>query len=325
MGYIYLITNKLDGKQYVGQTSRDIHTRFAEHCTEKRGHSRLHNAIQKYGWQNFSIEELEQVPNDKLDEREIYWIKKLDTYNNGYNLTTGGTSININMAHVKSVRVKENNLIIFSKEELARLLSETTSWSMRYLSFLLARAINEGRDFLGYHLEYIELPSEDYLSDEGEIINWAKTLAVRFQGKHIYCPELDKHFDTISDAARYLLDNGLYKTTSRTPVQSVVTSISKCLREKTTCINGVNQTYTFIYMPGTTKNGSWSVVPFTKVKIYCPQIDKTFDSQIEAARYMLSSGLWSGIKEKTAKLRISDVINGTFPDYKGYTFVKVEG
>lgn len=48
--------------------------------------------MNKYGIENFIIEELEQVEDEtKLDEREIYWIKELQTYgSNGYNATKGG-------------------------------------------------------------------------------------------------------------------------------------------------------------------------------------------------------------------------------------------
>jgi len=35
---------------------------------------------------------IEECPKEKLDEREIYWIKFYDSYNNGYNLTKGGMS-----------------------------------------------------------------------------------------------------------------------------------------------------------------------------------------------------------------------------------------
>ena len=47
------------------------------------------------------------------------------------------------------------------------------------------------------------------------------------------------------------------------------------------------------------------------------------NSQIEMAKYFLDNKIWTGIKLKTAKMRISDVVNGNFPDYKGYTFQKV--
>mgnify|MGYP001102130193 CR=1 FL=1 len=48
--------------------------------------------MNKYGIENFIIEELEQVKDENLlSEREIYWIKELETFgNNGYNATSGG-------------------------------------------------------------------------------------------------------------------------------------------------------------------------------------------------------------------------------------------
>ena len=50
MGYIYLVTNKIDGKKYVGQTIRkDINKRWREHCNilEKQS-SYFYNALVKY-------------------------------------------------------------------------------------------------------------------------------------------------------------------------------------------------------------------------------------------------------------------------------------
>lgn len=324
MGYIYMITNKLDGNKYIGQTSRDIDTRFAEHCSETRGHSKLHNAIQKYGWQNFKVEEIEEVPNNKLDEREQYWIQHYNTYHNGYNLTLGGFQTNINISNIKAIRVIENNIVVRSKEELSRLLSEVTSWRIRTISAMLRDAIDNNKDFLGYHFEQLIVPSEDYFSDENVVIDWIKTLNARYSGKHIHCIELDKDFSTIAEAAQYLLANNLYQTSSKTPIQSIVTSISNNLRGKTNGLNGVNGSLNFIYIPGTTKKVTTNSQPFAKKKIYCPQISKTFNSQTEAAQYMIDNNLWSGIKLKTAKLRISDIIRGAFQDYKGYTFKGIE-
>lgn len=96
MNYIYCITNIINNKRYVGKTTQTLEERFKKHCKdsfrdryEKRP---LYDAINKYGIENFIIEELEQVEDEtKLNEREIYWIQELQTYDsNGYNATKGG-------------------------------------------------------------------------------------------------------------------------------------------------------------------------------------------------------------------------------------------
>ena len=95
MAYIYAITNKINGKQYVGQTTYSIEKRFQEHKKQsKRGdrkHYPLYLAFRKYGVENFIISELEKCTAEDLDSREIFWIEKLDTYKHGYNATTGGS------------------------------------------------------------------------------------------------------------------------------------------------------------------------------------------------------------------------------------------
>lgn len=91
MGFIYKIQNNLDGKLYIGKTCTTISNRWNHHLndyTKKDWH--LYRAMRKYGAENFSIEPIEQCSDDLLNEREIYWIKKLDTFYNGYNETLGG-------------------------------------------------------------------------------------------------------------------------------------------------------------------------------------------------------------------------------------------
>lgn len=92
MSYIYKITNLINGKQYVGQTSLTIQDRFKEHLKDSRKQldRPLYRAINKYGEENFIIEEIEECSLDIVNEREIYWIDKLGTYSNGYNATLGG-------------------------------------------------------------------------------------------------------------------------------------------------------------------------------------------------------------------------------------------
>ena len=89
---IYKIQNLINGKIYIGQ-SIHIKARFNAHKSEARnGNTRpLYNAIRKYGVENFSFEIIEECSKEKLNEREIYWIKKYDSFHNGYNLTPGGS------------------------------------------------------------------------------------------------------------------------------------------------------------------------------------------------------------------------------------------
>lgn len=89
-GVIYKITNLLNGKCYIGQTIQKLSKRLGRHKNDKR--PGISQAIKKYGWKNFSVEVLEECENrEKLNEREIFWIAKLNTKApNGYNLTIGG-------------------------------------------------------------------------------------------------------------------------------------------------------------------------------------------------------------------------------------------
>jgi len=98
MAYIYKITNTVNGKLYIGQTVKNIEVRFKEHVNaSKNTNYKLYKAMRKYGTDNFIIKVLQECPKEQLNELEIYWIDKLDTIKNGYNLTKGGqhTSVNI--------------------------------------------------------------------------------------------------------------------------------------------------------------------------------------------------------------------------------------
>lgn len=94
MGYIYKIENKLNGKKYIGQTVKPLEKRFNQHQNNytKPYFSQLvlYKAFNKYGIENFSFEEVEEVPNKLLDEREKYWISYYNSYYDGYNSTIGG-------------------------------------------------------------------------------------------------------------------------------------------------------------------------------------------------------------------------------------------
>lgn len=94
MPYIYKITNKLNNKSYIGKTTLSINERWKQHCSDykrRRNEKRpLYSAMEKYGIENFEIEEVEECSFEKVDEREIFWIEFFDTFSNGYNATRGG-------------------------------------------------------------------------------------------------------------------------------------------------------------------------------------------------------------------------------------------
>ena len=94
MAYIYKITNKLNGKAYVGKTLSNVEARWQQHIREsnkERSFERpLYRAIRKYGVKNFIVEILEEVSEDVVNEKEIFWINYYNTYQKGYNATKGG-------------------------------------------------------------------------------------------------------------------------------------------------------------------------------------------------------------------------------------------
>lgn len=93
-GIIYIITNSVNSKVYIGQTIQSLKDRWQEHCRKGSSNSEknmsIKRAIYKYGKENFQIAELERCNIAKLDEREIYYIDLYDSYNKGYNSTRGG-------------------------------------------------------------------------------------------------------------------------------------------------------------------------------------------------------------------------------------------
>lgn len=100
MGYIYKITNKINGKIYIGKTMRTIPVRWREHIRDSgmipnvkpctRHISIIHHAIAKYGVDSFSVEEVEKCDNEQLNQREKYWIEYYQSNKEGYNILLGG-------------------------------------------------------------------------------------------------------------------------------------------------------------------------------------------------------------------------------------------
>lgn len=94
MGYVYLITNKINNKKYVGKTELSIKARWKQHIKDSKKEQcetrPLYRAIRKYGAEHFSICKIDTGYGNELNSREQYWIQYYNTYEDGYNATLGG-------------------------------------------------------------------------------------------------------------------------------------------------------------------------------------------------------------------------------------------
>ena len=194
MGYIYKITNTLNNKVYIGQTIKTVQKRFTQHKnnSNKEYFSQivLYKAFNKYGIENFICEEIEEVPNDKLDEREKYWIEYYDSYFNGYNSTLGG---------------RATQLYNWDTDDIIE----------KYMILKSARAVAKE---IGCDHSTI-----DRILNENGVKRFTPS---QQQSKPLYFKKKDEihHFETTREAAEWLIENGITKMTNPNLVRQEITS-----------------------------------------------------------------------------------------------------
>lgn len=100
-GIIYKSTCVITNKVYIGQTTtflgnrKGLHKHKALYENDIKNH--FHNAIRKYGWENFTWEIIDYAQNfQQLNQKQKYWIQYYDSINNGYNILKGGQNIEAN-------------------------------------------------------------------------------------------------------------------------------------------------------------------------------------------------------------------------------------
>lgn len=99
-GFIYQIKNVVNGKKYIGQTTRSLSKRISEYkksllYDETNNNSYLSNAFKKYGWDNFEFSVIDTAQTiDELNAKEIKYILEFNTTNKeiGYNIESGGNN-----------------------------------------------------------------------------------------------------------------------------------------------------------------------------------------------------------------------------------------
>lgn len=121
---IYKITNKLNGKSYIGQTKRTVAQRVKRHIYER---SKIGKEILENGIENFSIDVIDNASNQtELDELEKFWISLYNTQDNGYNTLCGGKPTKKELkllSKIKKRRPKRKKMPVEKEEKIV--LNET--------------------------------------------------------------------------------------------------------------------------------------------------------------------------------------------------------
>lgn len=177
MGFIYKITNNINGKVYIGQTIKTIKKRWQQHiCNSSKPYFQqivLYKAMKKYGKENFYIEPIEEIDNSQLDEREKYWIKYYNSYKNGYNSTIGG---------------KATTLYELDEEQII----------FDYYNLKTARKVAKK-----YNVDHAVI---DGILNAHNIPHFSQR---QYNGQRVKCFKdgIEYSFDSIVDCAQFLIDN----------------------------------------------------------------------------------------------------------------------
>ena len=202
MAEVYVITNKINGKQYVGKTNRNAETRMKEHKEEmhktRSFHRPLYRALRKYGPDQFSLEvAFTNLSAQEAEEKEIDLIDKLGTFNKGYNATIGGDG--------KTYR-------LVSEEEISYIIDLYIKENLAIRE--IAKELDVDQQTVSNRLKEagIEIPPA------GRTFMHEPIIAIK-DGK-------EREFESVELLAQYLIDLGITKTDK---TKSVRSSIKRCL------------------------------------------------------------------------------------------------
>lgn len=125
-GIIYAITNRIDGKKYIGQTIQSVEVRWYHHLYSARHGLRdtvLCRALKKHGEESFSIEVIDRADSIReLSALEQKYIAALNTIApNGYNLTSGGLNHSVHPETRAKMSASGKGKHVFSAEALLKI------------------------------------------------------------------------------------------------------------------------------------------------------------------------------------------------------------
>lgn len=175
---IYKIVNKINNKVYIGQ-SINIDKRIKEHfwksqCEKDVSYnSALHNAIRKYGKENFEWEIIEECEIEEIDEKEKYYIQFYNSLApNGYNILAGGQKF-----RAEPNRCKKCGVTISYKASYCVKCSHTFQYACEHPT-------REELKKLVRNFSFTEIAKQYNVSDKA-ISKWCKSENLPFRKKDI--------------------------------------------------------------------------------------------------------------------------------------------
>ena len=208
MGSIYLITNKLNGKQYVGQTTKTAEQRIKQHIHEAKNTNKnlhLYNAIRKYGVENFSFEVLKtNLKESELDDFEIKFIEKYNTFENGYNNTAGGGGVR-GYHHSAETKQKISNSILQHPERYTLERAQKISYALKGVpksaehrkNLSASRMGKYTKEQNGFYGKHHTKESKQKMHDSS-----IKNFVLQID---LHTGQIIQIFDCVEDAAKYLI------------------------------------------------------------------------------------------------------------------------
>jgi group I intron endonuclease len=203
MNYIYTLQNKINNKIYVGITNNmkqrwHAHLSCARHpeWTQSGRHHYIHNAINKYGEDNFTMLELETFEDEQeaLDA-EQFWIQFFRSWDkiHGYNLTMGGEGT-WGRKHTPEHKKKISNSLLGNQNATGTIHTDDTKKKMsishsgikNVKAKMTEQIVKDIRNFHSENINNQELDVFKHLSDKyGLSISGLEKIIYRKTWKHI--------------------------------------------------------------------------------------------------------------------------------------------
>lgn len=286
---IYKITNTINNKCYIGQ-SINIEIRWKQHIYESKilQHKyKIYLAMNQYGIDNFIFEILEECPLDKniLNEREKYWIKYYNSFEDGYNMTLGGQGED---------SYKYNPILI------------RQLWDEGYSTKLIQEIVGCGRSTINNHLKGYNDYNCSTSHSRGILLSGKLKEKIHIGINYSFSETQKLFFKNNVNVHQYDLDgNYIASYTSLGEATralgktkpGVETNIIHCLK------NNRNQKIAYGYQWSKEKVDKLSPVPTHAGKLVkCLETGQIFHSSVEAAK-------WCGLKSNSS---IKDCCRGIY-------------